>query len=204
MGIMIPHPSAQPPMPAVAAILARYDRKKLAGFIEIAISLLDTLDGDTEAEPATWTEAGNRNTHADLPDDHEQTGDEKDTGWSEWQSRGRHKQTAGGYEQADQNEDNEDDDQDTSAEDAPEGFDPEQDMCLAGDDRVESGRVREDGMSGPADKPGDDVDEERDQMEHDVPCIPVVTLEPNIFNGKRQLLGYTLPRPTRDGMEPEL
>jgi hypothetical protein len=50
----------------------------------------------------------------------------------------------------------------------------------------------------------DGHDDEREQMAGDVPCVPVFTLEPNIFNGQRQLLGYTLPRPTRDGMEPEL
>lgn len=59
-------------------------------------------------------------------------------------------------------------------------------------------------MSCFTDKPGDDVDEERQQLEHDVPCLPVHGLEPNVFNGQRQLLGYTLPRPTRDGMVPEL
>jgi hypothetical protein len=203
MGNMIPHPSARPAMPAVALILSRYDRQKLASFIEVAISLLDTLDGDPEAEPATWTEAGNRNTHADLPDDLELSGDEKDTGWTEWQSRGRHKQTAGGYEQADQHEDDEDEDPDTSAEDASEGFDPEEDMCLAGDDRVMSGPVSLYGNRVDT-GPGEADDGEMHQMEHDVPCIPVVTLEPNIFNGQRQLLGYTLPRLTRDGMEPEL
>ena len=120
---LIQHPSSQPPMPAVAAILARYDRQKLASFIEIAIGLLDTFDGDPEAEPATWTEAGNRDTHAGLPDDYEQSGDEEDTAWTEWQTRHRHKVTAGGYEQADQCEDDEDDDNDTSVEDGPEGFD---------------------------------------------------------------------------------
>ena len=53
-------------------------------------------------------------------------------------------------------------------------------------------------------RPGDADDAENEQMEHDVPCLPVHSLEPNIFNGQRQVLGYTLPRPTRDGMEPEL
>ena len=110
MGNMIPHPSAHPPMLAVAAVLSRYDRQKLSSFIEVAIGLLDTFDGDLDAEAATWTEAGNRNTHADLPDGHELSGDEADTGWTEWQSRGRHKQTAGGYEPADQHEDDEEDD----------------------------------------------------------------------------------------------
>lgn len=35
-----------PPMPAVARILARYDRDKLSAFISVAIDLLDTLAGD--------------------------------------------------------------------------------------------------------------------------------------------------------------
>ena len=43
-------PGAIPPMPAVARILARYDRDKLEAFIAIAIDLADTLDGDAEAE----------------------------------------------------------------------------------------------------------------------------------------------------------
>lgn len=45
-----PHPAALPPMPAVARILAQYDRDKLASFIEVAIGLLDTLDGDPDVE----------------------------------------------------------------------------------------------------------------------------------------------------------
>ena len=39
---------ATPPMPAVARILARFERVQLAGFIAVAIDLLDTLDGDPE------------------------------------------------------------------------------------------------------------------------------------------------------------
>lgn len=38
------------PPPAVARILARYDRPKLEAFIAIAIDLLDTMDGDTNLE----------------------------------------------------------------------------------------------------------------------------------------------------------
>ena len=83
-------PGTFPPMPAVARILARHDRGKLAAFVTVAIDLLDVMDGDDDAEPATWTEAGNRNTHAHLPDDYEQSGDEADTSWTEWPTRGRH------------------------------------------------------------------------------------------------------------------
>ena len=39
-----------PPAPAVMAILSRFDREQLAGFIEIAIELADPLDGDPDLE----------------------------------------------------------------------------------------------------------------------------------------------------------
>ena len=39
-----------PPMPAVARILARYDRPQVEAFVEVAIALLDTLDGDPNVE----------------------------------------------------------------------------------------------------------------------------------------------------------
>ena len=38
------------PMPAVARILARYDRAKLEAFLSVAIDLLDTLDGEPDIE----------------------------------------------------------------------------------------------------------------------------------------------------------
>ena len=41
---------AIPPMPAVARILSGFQRGQLASFIEVAISLLDTLDGPEDAE----------------------------------------------------------------------------------------------------------------------------------------------------------
>lgn len=39
-----------PPMPAVAAILSRYDRQQLEAFVTVAIDLLDVADGDPDAE----------------------------------------------------------------------------------------------------------------------------------------------------------
>jgi hypothetical protein len=39
-----------PPMPAVTRILARFERDQLAGFIAVALDLLDTLDGDDDLE----------------------------------------------------------------------------------------------------------------------------------------------------------
>lgn len=50
MGAIIPHPHAVPPIPAVARILSQFDREKVEAFIEIAIGLLDTLDGDPDRE----------------------------------------------------------------------------------------------------------------------------------------------------------
>jgi hypothetical protein len=51
MATIAPHPSALPPMPTVARILSGFDRAQLAGFIEVAISLLDAGDGDPDLEP---------------------------------------------------------------------------------------------------------------------------------------------------------
>ena len=39
-----------PPMPAVARILARFEREQLAGFIAVALDLIDTLDGNDDLE----------------------------------------------------------------------------------------------------------------------------------------------------------
>jgi hypothetical protein len=41
-----------------------------------------------------------------------------------------------------------------------------------------------------------DADAEREQMADDVPVLPVFAIEPNPFNGKRQLLGYSNLQPT--------
>jgi len=189
-----------PATPAQLALLAHlhsFPREKLERTIEALIAICDLIDGDPDE-------------HQENGDENDDPGDLKDTAFPEWITRGRHKLYGGKWEHPNgmgehiAQEDSEDDDPDTSAEDAPEGFDPEQDMCTAGDDGVFSGSATLHDVMRPDYGPGDSVDEERDQMEQDVPCIPVVTLEPNIFNGQRQLLGYTLPRPTRDGMEPEL
>ena len=49
-GAPVTLPNAVPPMPAVARILARYDRLQLEAFLSVAIDLLDTMDGDPDAE----------------------------------------------------------------------------------------------------------------------------------------------------------
>lgn len=40
-----------PPMPAVARILSRFNRRQLESFIAVAIDLADALDGDADLEP---------------------------------------------------------------------------------------------------------------------------------------------------------
>jgi len=50
------HPAALPPMPAVTRVLSQFDRPKLQGFIEVAIGLLDIMEGDPDLEDATGAE----------------------------------------------------------------------------------------------------------------------------------------------------
>lgn len=51
MELILQRPAPLPPMPAIARILALYQRDQLAGFIEVAIGLLDLADGDPDIEP---------------------------------------------------------------------------------------------------------------------------------------------------------
>jgi hypothetical protein len=173
-----PHPAALPPMPAVARILSQFQPQQLASFVEVAIGLLDLADGDPDAE--------------DSGDD-EPTGDEQDASWTEFTSRGRHKHTAGGTEPFDKHEDTEEYDGDTGVEDGPKGFDPETDACLAGDDHISGGAAFPGygGVHCDDRYPGEAEDAEREQMVHDVPMLPVVSLEPNPFSGERVPLGWS-------------
>lgn len=43
-------PNIPAPLPAITRILSRYERPQLAGFIEVAIGLLDVIDGDPDLE----------------------------------------------------------------------------------------------------------------------------------------------------------
>jgi hypothetical protein len=55
-------------MPKVARILSRFDRERLAGFLDVALALIDMMDGDAEAEAET----------------RESDGDDQDFAWIEW------------------------------------------------------------------------------------------------------------------------
>jgi hypothetical protein len=158
-------PGTLPPMPAVARILARFDRAKLGSFVEVAIGLMDLEDGDPEIEA---------------------NGDEEDQSFPEATGPRGHVITGA----ADPIEDAEEDDGDVAVEDDPLGFDPEEDMCGAGDDRVTSGAVVHGHHQG-HDGPGDAEDAEREQMADDVPMLPVVTLAHNLFTDQRQPLGFS-------------
>ena len=155
------------PMPAVARVLAGFQREQLASFIEVAISLLDIADPDPDLE--------------DNGDD-ELTGDEADAGWTEHHTRGRHKLASGMSEPFADREDDEDDDPDS---------------CLAGDDRGTATFADDrDGLPGDpmdaedgGDREQDYSDDEREQMPNDVPALPVYALDPNIFTDKRVFLG---------------
>ena len=50
MATVIRHPAYTPPMPAVTRILSQFDRDNLAGFIEVALALLDLAEGDADME----------------------------------------------------------------------------------------------------------------------------------------------------------
>lgn len=164
-------PGTIPPMPAVARILSRYDRGKLAAFVTVAIDLLDVLDGDPDAEENPLEDAfvAHDPAFADMDSDG------RDTAWPEWQTRGRHKLAGGIAEMVGSmiHEDAEDDDPDTGIEDSPEGFDPEEDMAV--DDQ---------GCD-------DDPDTEREQMAQDVPMLPVLSADHNIFTDRRVSLGIS-------------
>jgi hypothetical protein len=50
MATLLELPGAIPPIPAMARILARFDRDSLSGFIEVAIGLIGTLESDADVE----------------------------------------------------------------------------------------------------------------------------------------------------------
>ena len=135
------------PLPAVTRVLSRYDRAQLADFIEVAIGLLDTMDGDPDLEP----NGDDENVMAD--------GDMRDTAWFEWdqvRANTRDSQIAGTDNEDDEAYGDEEDgqfledepaarfaalddgpgcnvsDPDYGVEDG--AFDPEEDACEAGDD----------------------------------------------------------------------
>jgi hypothetical protein len=174
---------------------AAYGREKaareLGDTIEGLIAFLDDLGGDPDLEDSHDQEA---DTSDWEPDDDAQG----DIAWTEWQTRGRHKADRNGAEimargryGSQLHEDDEDDDPDTGVEDDPQGFDPEEDMCLAGDDRVASGSCTGASLLCEDTGPGDADDAEREQLLHDVPALPVYSLDHEPFTDQRRFLGIS-------------
>ncbi len=163
--------SINAPPAALMRLLSRFERGQLEGFIAVAIDVADFLDGDPEAEEPPNEDAFV--THD--PNWADTNSDGKDASWPEWHTRGRHKLAGGTAEMAGSavHEVVEDDDPDTGIEDCPEGFDPETDMAV--DDL-------------PCDE---DSDMDIEQMAQDVPMLPVVTADHNIFTDERQTLGLS-------------
>lgn len=117
--------------------------REIGDTIEGLIAFMDDLGGDPDLEDS-------HDQEADMSD-YEPDDDAKgDISWTEWHTRGRHKAQHGreairGRSGWTAGEDDEDDDPDTSVEDHPQGFDPEEDRCPAGDDVVIAGPVQERG-----------------------------------------------------------
>ena len=107
----------------IAAIMARFDRRKLETFLEAGVELLDAIDGDSEAEDATDVEDEGIVSEAfDGPGC--PASDEDDRAYPEWHARGRHKEAYRDSWKAIASEDAEEDEGggDDLTEDTP-GFD---------------------------------------------------------------------------------
>ncbi|HVR91462.1 MAG TPA: hypothetical protein VHG29_10265 [Novosphingobium sp.] len=186
-------PGGMPPIPAVARILARFDRDQLHGFIAVAIDLADAMEPDPDLEPDG--------------DDQDSDGDERgDQAWVEWTSMRRdagrqHNECLG-------EEDDELAGDETDAEGCEDDHLPprmqsaanrgasaagciisDPDFCLAGDDRIGSGSLTRASLLYEDTGPGDADDAEIWQMTDNVPCPVVATLDHNIFTDRRQCLG---------------
>jgi hypothetical protein len=128
-------PFIEVPPAALMRILSRFERSQLAGFVEVAIGLLDVAEPDPDEPDFSPRSDGLPGD----PSDHEPTGDEEGGAYIEWHAmRGSQKR---GPNLIARLEDDEDDDQDT---------------CLAADDQGTAGGrwFDTDGL------PGDDADAE--------------------------------------------
>lgn len=93
----------------VATIMQRFDRRRLAAFVEVAIDLFDGEDGDPDIEDATNIEDEGITSEAfegpGCP-----ASDEDDRAYPEWHGRGRHKEAYRDSWKAIASEDAEEDD----------------------------------------------------------------------------------------------
>lgn len=176
-------PGMLPAMPAVARVLGQFDRSKLGAAIEVMIALLDLTEPDTDAEPSGWPEDVRAIDREHLPDDSEAVGDEADTAWIEWERLPGSVKRAGGHGGA-HDEDDEDDDPDRGHDEGEPDFAPSRERDGAGCSIADPGGCEHDGRE-------PDSDMEREQMAGDVPMLPVVSAEHNIFTDRRVPLGIS-------------
>lgn len=99
------------PPAAITRVLATFNRTQLAGFIAVAIDLIDLADGDADAE--------------DNADDEPDGTDEGDAAWIEFSVRGRHKHDRHGAELMVRNSRGSIAHEDDEEDDAPELDEPD-------------------------------------------------------------------------------
>jgi hypothetical protein len=158
------------PAAPLMRLLASFDRPKVEAFAEISVALLDLMEDDHEDVPDFRPRSDGL---PGDPGDHEKGGDEEQGAWVEWTSKPAITRRKTKAETTLGEEDDEESDDDAGVEDDPLGFDPEEDFGI--DD------VRHD----------QEHDDEREQMLNDVPMLPVVSAEYNIFTDARQPLGIS-------------
>lgn len=171
------------PMPAVARVLSLFEPAQLATFIEVAIDLLDLVGGDidyqdsADAEDERLTETAK---YFAAPGPGCAVSDTGDTAYVEWSTiRGAAKR--GPNIMAGQEDD--EDDPDRSLDESEPDFSHYAGQG-AGCTISDVGGCEHDGRE-------PDSDNEREQMLNDVPMLPVVTLNHNIFLDERQPLGLS-------------
>lgn len=175
------------PPAAISRVLSRFDREQLAGFVAVAIDLMDLADPDSDAEDAT-----------DLEDDFAlspqavgygsdgpgcSVSDQDAGAWVEWTSH-RAARSGPACVMAGE-EDAEDDDSDQAHDEGEPDF----------------RRVVGEGPGCPISDPDYGIDDqycdepyqdlEREQLPDDVPMLKVFTLDHNIFNDQRTFLGLS-------------
>lgn len=159
-------PAQTPQIPAIARILSRYERGQIESFIAVAIDLLDFTDGDTDLE-----DNGLEDDFTPHPGD------------------------GAGCPIADSDCCSARDDDppyfagDRAPGDPDDREEDDEDRCPAGDDGVFAGSALPPPTAKIDINAGDPDDAEDWQQTCNVPVDPVFSLEHNIFNDKRPLLG---------------
>lgn len=144
------------------SIFSTFDRSTIAKTVEVLVCVLDAMEPDADLEPA---------------------GDEQDGAWIEWSTmRGSEKR---GPNITQMHEDSEDDD--------PAGIHDEDGINTCFDVLSRNGPGCSIADPGGCEHDGreEGSDEDREQMHDDVPMLPVVSAEYNIFSDERSLLGIS-------------